>query len=233
MRNSRLGRPWPPAPLSQQNKTHKKMNKQLQFLVITAFITLFATTLGAQQNIIKVRPLPILGKFGFQYERKLAGHSSIEVEWQHWNFQRRKSDSFFLLGLLYTASSSDVVKVKGNRFQFVGRCYEHENMTGWFLEGGFHVGKFDIKRTESSSSFSVLGLFTGDFGSESTKITRFDNVRASGLKLGGGFQRKRGSLYVNFSGGFEFNGVDRKVSAIVRGLRSPAPYGRLSIGVGF
>lgn len=231
MHNSLPGGAPPPAPLSQQNTY--KMNKQILILGITAFITLFSTTLGAQQNIVKIRPLPVLGKFGFQYERKLAGHTSIEVEWQRWDFQRKKSDNFFLLGLLYTASSSDVIQVKGNRFQFVGRCYEHKNMTGWFLEGGFHVGKFDIKRTESSSSFSVLGFFNGNFGSESTKITRFDNVRANGLKLGGGFQRKRGSLYVNFSGGFEINEVDRKVSAIVRGLRDIAPYGRFAIGVGF
>ncbi len=221
----------PPAPLSQQNTY--KMNKQISILAITVFITLFATTLGAQQNIVKIRPLPILGKFGFQYERKIAGHSSIEVEWQRWNFQRKKSDSFFLLGLLYTSSSSDVIQVKGNRFQVVGRCYEHKNMTGWFFEGGFHVGKFDIKRTESSSSFSVLGFFTGDFGSESTKITRYDNVRAKGLKAGGGFQKKYGRLFVNLSGGLEFNELDTKAAALVRGLRPVTPYGRFAIGVGF
>lgn len=209
------------------------MNKQLQFLTITAFIILFATTLGAQQNIVKIRPLPILGKFGFQYERKIAVHSSIEVEWQRWNLQRNKDNNFFLLGLLYTSSSSDVIRVKGNRFQVTGRYYEHENMTGWFAEGGFNFGKFDISRTESSSSFSVLGLFTGDFGSWSTKTTRYDNVRAKGLKAGGGFQKKYGGLFVNLSGGLEFNEVDPKAAALVRGLRPVTPYGRFAIGVGF
>ena len=209
------------------------MNKQFSILAITLFITLFTTTLGAQQNIIKVTPLPVLGKFGLRYERKIAAQSSIEVEWQRWNVRRKKDNNFFLLGLLYFSSSSDVIQVKGDRFQVTGRCYEHNNMTGWFLEGGFHVGKFDVKRTESSSSFSILGFFDGDFGSESTKITRFDNVRASGLRFGGGFQKKRGNLFVSLSGGIEVNEVDPKVAALVRSLRDVTPYGRLAIGVGF
>ncbi len=209
------------------------MNKQVSFLVLTAFLAFCGTSLSAQKNIVKITPLPILGKFAIQYERKITGNSSVEVEWQHWEVQRKKSNSFFLLGLLYTSSSSDVIRVKGNRMQVVGRLYEHENMTGWFLEGGFNVGKFDVKRTETSSSFSILDFFTGDFGSEHTKITRFDNVRASGLKIGGGFQKKRGNLFINFSGGFDCNEVDRKVAALVRGLRDITPYGRFALGVGF
>jgi len=227
--------PWRPytARTFVPTKHIKKMNKQLQFLVITAFIARCATSLGAQENILKTTPLPILGKFAFQYERKIAGQYSVEVEWQHWEIRRKKENNFFLFCLLYFSSSSDVIQVKGNRIQVVGRCYEHKNMTGWFIEGGFNVGKFDVKRTQTSSSFSILDIFTGDFGGESEKITRYDDVRASGLKVGGGFQKKYGNLFVNLSGGIEFNEVDRKVAAIVRGLRATTPYGRFAIGVGF
>jgi len=117
--------------------------------------------------------------------------------------------------------------------QVVGRCYERDNMTGFFFEGGFNFGKFDVKRTETSSSFSILDFFTGDFGSESKKITRYDNVRAKGLKAGIGLQKKRGNLFLNVSGGLEFNELDPKAAALVRGLRPVTPYGRFAIGVGF
>jgi len=209
------------------------MNKQLQFLTITAFITICATSLGAQQNILKITPLPILGKYAFQYERKIAGQYSVELEWQHWDMRRKTENNFFLFGLLYSSSSSDVIQVKGNRMQVVGRCYVHENMTGFFMEAGFNYGKFDVKRTQTSSSFSILDIFTGDFGGESEKITRYDNVRAKGLKAGIGLQKKRGNLFLNVSGGVEINELDTKAAALVRGLRPVTPYGRFAIGVGF
>lgn len=209
------------------------MNKKSRLLVVASLMVLFAASLSAQQNIVKITPLPIWGKYALQYERKIAGQYSVELEWQHWDMRQKKENNFFLLGLLYTSSSSDVTRVQGNRIQVVGRCYAHDNMTGFFLEGGFNFGKFDVKRTETFSSFSILDFFTGDFGSEREKITRYDNVRTKGLKAGIGFQKKRGNLFVNFSGGVEVNEVDPQVAKLVRSLRDVAPYGRFTIGVGF
>ncbi len=106
-------RPSPPAPLSQQNTYI--MNKRSKVPVVAVFVALFATAISAQRNILKITPLPILCKPAFQYERKIVGNSSVEVEWQHWDVRRKKGNNCFLRGLLYTSSSSEVIQVKGNR----------------------------------------------------------------------------------------------------------------------
>ena len=93
LQKSPLRRPDPPAPLLQQNTYN--MDKQSKLLVCAAFIALLATTVHAQRNIVKLTPFPVLGKLGFQYERQIAGQYSVEVEWQHWEVQRKKSSSFF------------------------------------------------------------------------------------------------------------------------------------------
>lgn len=232
LQKSLPGTLFPRAPLLQLNIY--KMNKQVSLLAITAFITLFAASLVAQQNIVKITPLPLLGKFGLQYERKLVGRYSIEVDWQHWDVRHKEVHNIFLPGIVYVSSSpaSSGVRIKGNRFQVAGRRYKLENMSGWFVEGGFNVGKFDVSDTYKSGN-SLFGPLWGSPGYNWGRTTRWDNIWTRGVKLGGGFQKKRRSLFATLSGGIELNVADKKAAAFLSRLYQLAPYGRFVIGIGF
>lgn len=194
-------------------------------------MTAFSAGLSAQKNIVKMTPLPISGKLGFQYERKISPQHSVALEWQHWEFKRSKKSAFIFFG--FFSSSSDVTSVSGNRIQITGRCYAKEKLPSWYMEGGFYLGKFDVKRVQESSDFSVWGVLSGDFGSESKKVTKFENVKANGARIGIGFLKKSGKFFLDFSGGLDFNDVNPKVVTLARSLRFGAPYGRVTVGLGF
>lgn len=207
------------------------MKKQIM-ITLTAFLMAGFQTLHAQKNLIQLTPLPFTGKPSFQYHRVVSKHQTITAEWQIWNAKRKNNSALFLLGVF--ASSTDEVTVKGNRFQIGTRLYAAEAMRGLFVEGGVHWGKFDIKRKEESETASIWGFWTGNFGSIETKITRLENVKAYGAKLGGGFQKRKGAFSLDFSLGAELNAAHSgNISALTRMLDSGRPYARMSMGVVF
>lgn len=206
-------------------------NTSFQF-VLTATFALLAASIFAQKNTLTFTPLPLTGKLGLQYERKISPHQTLSVEWQHWESSKRNSSAFAFFGFI--SSSSNATTISGNRLSLTGRLYAKKGARGWFGEGGLYAGKFDVKKVESSSSWSVWGFLEGDFfGSETHKVTRYDNVRSHGFKLGGGYRKQIKSFLIDYSAGLEMSDTRSEVVKIAPRLRFGAPYARIQMGFQF
>ena len=206
-------------------------NTPYPFVLLASFCILSASV-SAQKNTLSFTPLPLTGKLGLQYERKISPWQTLSLEWQHWESSKRNNSGFAFFGFI--SSSSNVTTISGNRLHLTGRLYAKKGAKGWFVEGGMYAGKFDVVQKESSSSWSVWGFLEGDFfGSESHKVTRFDNVKSHGFKLGGGYRWQKKSFLIDYSAGFELSNTRADVVKIAPRLRTGAPYARIQMGFQF
>ena len=208
------------------------MKKQI-IIAVSAFLMAGFQILQAQNNLIQITPIPLTGKTSFQYQRKVSPRQTIVAEYQFWGAKRSSSNAFVLPG--FFSSGSREVRVDGKRFQIGTRLYAKEAFNGWFMEGGIHWGKFDITKKEESNYLNVWGLWSGnDILGFDTKITRMENVKAGGVKLGGGFQKRKGAFSIDLSSGMEFNiQHSREISALTGMLNFGRPYARMSVGFVF
>ena len=207
---------------------HNDMTHQLLNVRPTLPASFFAlcmtllTQVNAQQNALKVTPLqPVIGKFSVAYERALGPKTTVQVEYQRW-FERRQTGTAFLMPVWF-ANSSETVSNKGQRWSLSLRQYAKTAMQGLFAEGGVYVGKHDIQTTTETS---VL-IF---WGSSETHL--HPDVRVSGLRLGGGWQRTKGPFSFEVSGGLSLNHNAKNVRPTL-GMKPASPYSRIAVGVSF
>ena len=214
------------------------MTNQVRFPLLTLLVacsTLFANTLYAQQNALKITPFqPLLGKFTVQYERATSPKNTVVAEFQKWNERRGTGAGLLILGIF--VSSTDVTTTNGYRIQVLGRHYTKQAFEGSFIEGGGYVGKHDIEVRSETSSLNPFAFWGSDpfsFYQSDVHIDRFDNVRVAGLKVGGGWQKSAGILTFECSAGLNLNFFNDKNARPTLGLKPVSPYGRLAVGVKF
>lgn len=214
------------------------MTNQVRFSLpplLLAFSTLFANTLYAQQNTLKITPFqPLLGKFTIQYERAMSPKNTIAVEFQKWNERRQTGAGLFAFGIF--VSATDVTTTKGYRMQVLARHYTKQALEGAFIEGGGYIGKHDIEVRNETSSFNPYAFLGSDpfsFYQSDEHIDHYNNVHVAGLKAGAGWQKSAGILTFECSAGLNLNFFNDKNVRPTLGLKQVAPYGRLMMGVKF
>lgn len=205
-------------------------------LILTiAFTALFANTASAQQNAFKITPFqPALGKFSAQYERAFSPKNSVVFEYQRWFERRENGAGLFAFGIF--VSSTNVTTTKGYRMQVLGRHYTKQALNGGFLEGGGYFGKHDIEvQTETSSlnPFAFWGSDPFSFYQSDRKVDRYENVGVAGLKAGGGWQKSKGNLTFELSGGLNLNAFNSKNVRETLGFKPVSPYARIAVGAKF
>lgn len=200
--------------------------------LLTAIILLSSNTLYSQKNAIRVTPLqPVIGKFSVDYERAVAARTSVMVEYQQWFERRSSSFGLFLLGI--PAFSADEMYNRGYRMSFMVRQYSGEALNGVFGEGGFYLGRHDITARTETTIVDPSPDFIFDLFQTSTEEEHYKNVRVSGLRLGGGWQRTRGNFSWELSGGLNLNTGNSQGIRPTLGMKHVAPYTRFALGVGF
>ena len=214
------------------------MKNQVQFSAFTlsfSLVIFFSGVLNAQENAIKITPFqPLLGKFTAQYERSFSPKNTVVFEIQKWNERRETNAGLAILGIFI--SSSDVTTTKGYRAQCLVRQYTKQAFNGTFIEGGGYFGKHDIEtRTETSSlnPFSWFGSDPLSFYQNQVSTKRYDDVSVAGLKVGAGWQKSKGSLTFECSGGLNINAYNSQNIRPTLSLKPVSPYGRIAVGFRF
>jgi hypothetical protein len=212
------------------------MTNHIQFSLLTLtifFSTLFANTLYAQQNALKITPFqPLLGKFSLSYEYTVRPKTTVMVEYQRWLGQHQSNIRSFSLGLLATAKESGTNK--GYRMTFMARQYTQAAMNGTFFEGGFYVGKHDIvTRTETSVLLPDPDLFFLPVYETTVEEKKYNDVRVAGLKAGAGWQKSAGIFTFECAGGLSLNVFNDKNVRPTLSMKPVSLYGRLAVGVRF
>lgn len=203
-------------------KNHTASNSL--FLSI-AFFSVFATSLSAQQNAIKVTPLkPVFGGFQLQYERTVAPKTSLVFE-QNWvNSKREKSGGFMYLG--FVSSNTEDIRVKGFSTDMMLRRYSKSAMNGLFMEGGLRYHKYRVSTTKNVETFNPYAIFTLNLDQVATSEKAYSEATYQGLavKAGAGYQKTFGHFSLECSGGLTLgNHLPQKA----------ALYTRLAMGVNF
>lgn len=200
--------------------------------LLTTIILLFSNTLYSQKNAIRATPLqPAIGKFSIDYERVVAARTTVMVEYQKWFERRNSSAGLFLLGI--PAFSADQTEIRGYRMSFLVRQYTGAALNGAFGEGGFYLGRHDIITRTETTIANPSPDFIFDLFETTMEEEQYENVRVSGFRLGGGWQRTRGHFSLELSGGLNFNTVNSRGIRPTLGMKNVAPYTRFAIGVGF
>ena len=207
---------------------HNDMTHNFQVSRLTLTTSFFAlcitllTQVNAQQNALKITPLqPVIGKVSMSYERAIGPKTTVLAEYQSWFEQRSTNTALFFPILL--ANGSETTTNNGRRWSLYLRQYAKNAMQGIFAEGGAYVGNHNIQTTTETS---VLIFFT------ESETKKHPNVKVSGVRLGGGWQKKKGHFSFELSGGLSLNGNSKNVRPTL-GMKPVSPYSRIAMGFNF
>lgn len=215
-------------PTFASSKMHNDMTHRFQVSRPTLTSSFFAlcvtllTQVNAQQNALKITPLqPVIGKISMSYERAVGSQTTLQAEYQAW-FEHRQTGTGLVFPILL-ANSNETVTNNGNRWSLSLRQYAKTAMHGIFGEVGVYAGKHNIQTTTETS---VLVFWN------SSETKKYSNVRASGIRFGGGWHKTKGHFSLELSGGLSLNNVPDEARLTV-GMRPVSPYSRIAIGVNF
>lgn len=209
-----------------------KSNPNFPAQALLALCLLFSCTRLSAQHSVQLTPLqPLSGKFSLGYEQAFGPKTTFMVEYQRW-FEHRQNGIGSLLFFPLAGSTTNST-VSGGRLSAFMRFYRKEALQGGFMEVGAYTGKHDIEVVEETSvlvpdgSFFFLPTYQ-----TSVKEAHYKNVRAYGLRLGGGFHRVSKHVSVECSGGLSLNGNSEGLRPSF-GFNPVSLYSRFAVGFGF
>jgi len=209
------------------------MTNQFQFSLLFSISILFAQSLSAQQNALKITPFqPLLGKLTLSYEHVVKPKTTIQVEYQRWFEQRQTGLGLLLFG--FPVSTTESKTNTGYRISVLGRKYAKTALKGGFFEGGAYIGKHDITtRSETSILVPDPDFLFFPIYQTTVEEKEYKNVRVAGLRIGGGWQKSAGIVTFECSGGLNLNAFNDKNVRPTLGMKPASPYARLAVGVKF
>ena len=202
----------------------------LKTLIIASIFFQF-NALYAQQNAIRITPLqPVIGKFSVDYEHVINSNTTYMLEYQRW-FEHRSSGLGLLMLGIPVATWDDSYN-KGYRMSFLMRHYTKTAMHGGFVEGGAYFGFHNIKTRSETTVFFPDPTFPFPTWQTTVEEKNYGGIRSYGLRFGGGWHKVKGQFSMEFSGGFNLNGVSEEVRPTL-GMKAFSPYSPIALGVAF
>jgi len=209
----------------------KSSNQVSLKTLIIASIFFQLNALYAQQNAIRITPLqPVIGKFSVDYEHVINSNTTYMLEYQRW-FEHRSSGLGLLMLGIPVATWDDSYN-KGYRMSFLMRHYTKTAMQGVFVEGGAYFGFHNIKTRSETTVFFPDPTFPFPTWPTTVEEKNYGGIRSYGLRFGGGWHKVKGQFSMEFSGGFNLNGVSEDVRPTL-GMKTVSPYSRIALGVAF